>query len=159
MSCSACFIRFLLCLICTFSQKGFSVKEHEFQTILLFSSCSVQATSLLQFSFHLPFLYQQEEDETDIKLVPWMITYCICWIGFLTMRNMITTFTFLWFMITKYMLAPLWVNPHIYAHPLAVHVHFKLQTDCKCVFEMPQNTQWRSACTVYSVSHWRQATC
>lgn len=48
--------------------------------------------------------------------------------GFLTMWNVITVFTSLWFMITKGMLAPLWANPHkphICAHPLTVHAHFK----------------------------------
>lgn len=66
ISYSACFVSFLcVCLICTFSQKGLSVKEHVFWT-----SCSLHAPSWLQFSFCLPFLYQQEEEETDIKLVP-----------------------------------------------------------------------------------------
>lgn len=91
-----------------------------------------------------------------------MITYWICWSGFLTMCNVITAFTSPWFIITKYMPAPLWANPHkhcIYAHPLTVHVHFKLQINCKYIFEMPQSTQWRSSCTVHVISHWPLDTC
>lgn len=48
------------------------------------------------------------------------------------MWNVITAFTSLWFMITKGMLAPLWAHkPHIHAHPLTVHAHFKVRTNCK----------------------------
>lgn len=87
----------------TFSQKGlFHLKKR----VRLFHKQVYSSPILASTLFHLPFLFPQEGDGTDTKLVPLMIIRVLQ-----RLSNHVecdhTPLCLFWFMITEGMLAPL----------------------------------------------------
>lgn len=113
---------------CAFSQKGLSLKKCVCD---YFPNSSIHSCSrLVSTHFHLPFLCPQEGDETDTKLVLWMIIHLLRWLSnhvecdyspHVSLGLRLPKACWHLFELTPHKL-------HICAHPLAVPAHFKFYT-------------------------------